>query len=124
MSSKCLMNETVKQNIEIFGRKVEQSRAKRGVREVATEIGVSPATLSRVERGFMPDLETFGKICRWLKVDPAEILGVKDVVSKRPAVAVHFRKDQTLRPTTAQALAEMILAAQRAVMVSSDQEPD
>ena len=118
------MNETVKQNIEIFGRKVEQSRAKRGVREVATEIGVSPATLSRVERGFMPDLETFGKICRWLKIDPAEILGVKDFVSKRPAVAVHFRKDQTLRPTTAQALAEMILAAQRAVMVSGDQEPD
>jgi|SRR5581483_3125585 len=124
MSSKCLMRETVKQNIEIFGRKVEQSRAKRGVREVAAEIGVSPATLSRVERGFMPDLETFGKICRWLKVDPAEILGVKDVVSKRPAVAVHFRKDQTLRPTTAQALAEMILAAQRAVMVSGNQEPD
>jgi transcriptional regulator with XRE-family HTH domain len=118
------MKETVKQNIEIFGRKVEQERGKRGVREVAGEIGVSPATLSRVERGFMPDLETFGKICRWLKVDPAEILGVKEVVTKRPAVAVHFRKDQTLHPTTAQALAEMILAAQRAVMVSDPQGTD
>jgi transcriptional regulator with XRE-family HTH domain len=118
MSIKCLMKETVKQNIEIFGRKVENARGARGIREVAGEVGVSPATLSRVERGFMPDLETFGRICRWLKVDPAEILNVKDVVASRPAIAVHFRKDQTLHPTTAQALAQMILAAQRALMVS------
>lgn len=118
LSSKCLMKETVKKNIEIFGRKVVKARGSRGVREVAREIGVSPATLSRVERGFMPDLETFGRICRWLKVDPAEILGVQEVVSKRPAVAVHFRKDQALRPPTAQALAQMILAAQRAMMVA------
>lgn len=112
------MKETVKKRIEIFGRQMEQARGARGVREVAREIGISPATLSRVERGFMPDIETFGRICRWLKVDPAEILGVTDVITKRPAVAVHFRKDLALRPTTAQALAEMILAAQRAMMVS------
>jgi transcriptional regulator with XRE-family HTH domain len=112
------MKETVKQNIEIFGRKLEQARGTRGIREVAAEIGVSAATLSRVERGYMPDLETFGKICRWLKVDPAEILGMKDVVSKRPAVAVHFRKDQALQPATAAALAQMILAAQRALMLA------
>ena len=69
------------------------ARGDRGIRMVADEIGVSAATLSRVERGLMPDLETFGKICRWLKVDPAEVLGVTDVVhKKRPAVAVHFRR--------------------------------
>lgn len=118
MSTSCLMKETVKQNIEIFGRKLEQTRGIRGIREVAAEIGVSAATLSRVERGYMPDLETFGKICRWLKVDPAEILGIKEVVSKRPAVAVHFRKDQALQPSTAEALAQLILAAQRALMVA------
>ena len=112
------MSETVKQKIEVFGRKLEQARAGRGVRAIAAEIGVSPATLSRVERGFMPDLETFSRICRWLKVDPAEILGMTEFVSQRPAIAVHFRKDHTLQPKTAQALAEMILAAQRAVMVS------
>jgi hypothetical protein len=72
----------------------------------------------------MPDLETFGKICRWLKVDPAEILGVTGVISKRPAVAVHFRKDQTLQLSTAQALAEMILAAQRAVMVAESENTE
>lgn len=118
------MSETVKQNIEIIGRKLEKARGARGVRAVALEIGVSAATLSRVERGYMPDLETFGKICRWLKIDPAEVLGVKDVVSKRPAVAVHFRKDQALQPTTAEALAQMILAAQRAMMFAETEGTD
>ena len=115
------MKETVKQKIEIFGRRIVTERGAKGVREAAREIGVSPATLSRVERGFMPDLETFGKICRWLKVDPAEILGFNEVVSKRPAVAVHFRKDQAIQPATAQALAQMILAAQRALMVTDSE---
>ena len=72
----------------------------------------------------MPDLDTFGSVCRWLKVDPAEILGVKNVISKRPAAAVHFRKDQALRPETAQALAELILAAQRAFMVAEEERAE
>src|SRR5438270_12975108 len=112
----------MREKIEEFGRQLAQSRGKRGVREVAAEIEISPATLSRVERGYMPDLETFGKICRWLKVDPAEILGIKEFVSKRPAVAVHFRKDQALQPSIAEALAQMILAAQRALMVTEAEE--
>jgi transcriptional regulator with XRE-family HTH domain len=115
------MKETVKQKIEIVGRRIVAERGAKGVREAAREIGVSPATLSRVERGFMPDLETFGKICRWLKVDPAEILGFREAAPKRPAAAVHFRKDQAIQPATAQALAHMILAAQRALMVSDSE---
>jgi transcriptional regulator with XRE-family HTH domain len=122
LSTDRLMKEPVKANIEIFGRKVEQARKGRGVREVAREIGISHATLSRVERGFMPDLETFGKICRWLKVDPAEILGVTDLMPQRPAVAVHFRKDQAIKPATARALANMILAAQRAMFIEHEEE--
>lgn len=81
---------------------------------MAREIGVSAATLSRVERGHLPDLETFRKICRWLDLDPAELLGVTPVLTKTPKVAVHFRKGPTLTPKTAQALAQMILAAHRA----------
>jgi len=116
------MKETAVNKLEMFGRRLKEARGGRGTRDLALEIGVSAATLSRVERGLMPDLETFGKICRWLKVDPAEILGVKEVVSRRPAVAVHFRKDHALQPTTAQALAEMILAAQRAFMLAEEEK--
>ena len=45
-----------------------------GIRETAKEIGVSPATLSRVERQEIPSLETYAKICKWLKIDPGKLL--------------------------------------------------
>jgi transcriptional regulator with XRE-family HTH domain len=104
--------------IQTLGRKLVEVRGDRGIRAVAKEIGVSPATLSRVERGHLPDLETFGKVCKWLKIDPGQVLGVTQSPVVRPAIAVHFRKDQALNPKTAQALANMILAAQRAILAS------
>ena len=105
-----------KATLQSIGRRILEKRGDRGVREVAAEIGVSPATLSRVERGHLPDLGTFTKICRWLEIDPGEVLGVKTGGRRMPVAAVHFKKDQTLAPGTAQALADMILAAQRAMM--------
>lgn len=109
---------TPRPNIGRVGRQLATQRGARGIRDTAKEIGISPATLSRVERGLMPDLETFGKICRWLRIDPAEILGITEIASTRPAAVVHFRKDHAIEPATAKALAEMILAAQRAFMVA------
>jgi transcriptional regulator with XRE-family HTH domain len=104
--------------IQTLGRKLVEARGPRGIREAAKEIGISPATLSRVERGNLPDLETFGKICKWLKIDPGHVLGVTQSPAERPTIAVQFRKDQALDPKTAQALARMILAAQRAILAS------
>lgn len=83
---------------------------------MADEIGISPATLSRVERGRLPDLETFSKICQWLKIDPGEVLGVKKTAQAKTSEVLHsahFRADKVLSPEAAQALAEMILATQR-----------
>jgi transcriptional regulator with XRE-family HTH domain len=109
--------------LQTLGRKLLEARGDRGIREVATEVGVSSATLSRVERGYMPDLETFGKICRWLQIDPGEILGVKrKAAGGVPTASVQFRKDETLPPRTAQALAQMILATQRALMLAETTE--
>ncbi len=107
-----------KLTLQSLGRKLKEKRGDTGIREAATEIGISPATLSRVERGHLPDLETFGKICKWLNIDPAEVLGIRSVESDMPRVAVHFRKESVLSPTTAQALAQMIITAQRALMAS------
>ncbi|MCI0724487.1 MAG: helix-turn-helix transcriptional regulator [Acidobacteria bacterium] len=113
-----------KVNLLRLGRMVRDKRGDRGIREVASTIGVSPATLSRVERGKLPDLETFAKICDWLKVDPAEMLQVKTeniLRVKNPrqepeiSVAAHLRADSTPEPAAAQDLAQLILAAQRAV---------
>ena len=105
-------------NIHMLGRMLAQKRGDIGIRLVAEEIGVSPATLSRVERGLLPDIETFSKICEWVGVNPADVLGVKVKTGQIPKVTVHFKKEAALAPKTAQALAQMVLAAHRAWLVS------
>lgn len=47
---------------------------KMDMRTAAKEIGISAATLSRIERGGMPDVLTFGLICKWLKKDMSNFL--------------------------------------------------
>ena len=47
-------------------------RAKRTIfndltmKHVAKKTKVSPATLSRLENGKLPDVETYAKVCKWL----------------------------------------------------------
>jgi transcriptional regulator with XRE-family HTH domain len=101
--------------IEELSRLIAAKRGGRGVRTTAMDVGVSPATLSRVENGHMPELETFAKICLWLERDPREFLGMEVQHNAPPQAIVHFRKKKTVVPETAKALGELILAAQRAV---------
>lgn len=89
--------------------RLKEKRGGQGIRKIADQIGISPATLSRVERGHLPDLETFGKICSWLEMDPALALNIKPA---KPVVRVHFKKEQAISPETARALSDLILAAQ------------
>ncbi len=101
--------------IEELGRLIAIKRGGRGVRSAAAEVGTSAATLSRVENGHMPDLETFAKICGWLDRDPREFLGLDRAEAESPQAVVHFRKKKTVAQETAVALGELILAAQKAV---------
>lgn len=94
--------------------RIRQRRAGKGVREAAREAQVSPATLSRVENGRIPDLETFEKICKWLGDDPAAYLPSSD--SKKTRVQVHFRKESAVNPEAATALSEMIMRAHRMLL--------
>jgi transcriptional regulator with XRE-family HTH domain len=98
--------------LEDLGRRVHQKRGDQGVRAAAKEIGISHATLSRIERGHLPDLENYRKICLWLGENPevSAVQGVPPVSAE--VVEVHFRKKPTVTPETAAALAQMILAAQ------------
>lgn len=109
--------------LQALGLKLIEKRGDTGVRQVAKEIGTSAATLSRVERGHLPDLETFGKICRWLGVDPAEVLGTRQETT-RPIVSAqtHFRKDQAVTRETAVALADLIVKSHAALALLDDGE--
>ena len=100
---------------------VRAKRGKRGLREVGREIQVSPATLSRVEQGKIPDLRTFQLICKWLDTDPSQFLGgsksgtqsTKDIphppdMDTVAVVSAHLRADRNLSRQTADALTEVI----------------
>ncbi len=41
------------------------------LRDVSEQSGISASTVSRIERGMPPDMETFIKICNWLSVHPS-----------------------------------------------------
>lgn len=110
-----------------LGNEVRKHRANKTLREAAREIGVSPATLMRVESGRVPDVETFGKLCGWLRVDPGSYLGVKAQAANtsigepmaaqsatQPShvmVSAHFKAERTPNPDTVKALANMIMFA-------------
>ena len=59
----------------VYRKRVEQRG--RGVRQAAKEAGLSPSTISRMECGKVPDVETFRKLCLWLDVSADELLGLK-----------------------------------------------
>lgn len=107
----------VKVTLTQLGSRAKSKRGDVGVRATAAEIGISPATLSRIERGHTPDLETFAKLCRWLGLDPGQVLGVESPESKRGpqrhVVHAHLRTKSQIDPDLAGGLAELILAAKR-----------
>ena len=100
-----------------LGTMVRNKRGDAKLRETAQDIEISAATLMRVESGRIPDVETFGKLCTWLNVDPAQFLGFKKDAAQKSSnenvltIGAHFRADKTPKPATVNALAKMILIA-------------
>jgi transcriptional regulator with XRE-family HTH domain len=94
---------------------VRNKRLTRGLRETAKEIGnVSPSTISRVENGKTPDMETFLALCDWLEVPAAEL--IKNTEDERAmntpeAITIQLRADRNLDPAIANALASLVTAA-------------
>jgi len=104
--------------LEDLGRRAAKHRETLGlgIRAAAKEIGISHPTLSRIERGHLPDLENYQRICRWLGEDAESNImfsaGFSSSTEASVVAEVHFRKRATVSPKTAQALAQLILAAQ------------
>lgn len=109
-------------DIAELARMIKAKRGNRGLRTVAEEIGgVSASTLSRIEQGKLPDLDTFIRICKWLDVsaDHFTVANNNAVIMDRRdnsgSIIAHLRADRTLDPQTAEALVKMIQLAYDAI---------
>lgn len=108
--------------LQNLGTIVRKKRGNLGLRDAAAEIGTSAPTLSRIEGGKMPDLQTFSKLCRWLEIDPAMLLGVEpreSTLSQPSAAFAHLKAGREVEAQTATALARAIVQAQRMLVESS-----
>jgi transcriptional regulator with XRE-family HTH domain len=73
--------------------------------------------LSRLEQGNMPDLETFARLCAWLRVSANEFVKAEKAGRKTPTpelLEAHLRADRVLPPKAIDGLAEMIRLAYQA----------
>ena|ERR1035437_6438801 len=100
-------------NTELLAGMLKNKRADKGLRAVAEEIGgVSFATLSRIEQGKVPDVDTFIRICKWLDVttDTFIISSSKKMkpVSTQQLVVAHLRAEKELSKDTVNMLIKMV----------------
>jgi transcriptional regulator with XRE-family HTH domain len=117
---------------EFLATLTRSKRGGRGLREIAKEIGdVSPSTLSRIENGKTPDMETFLLLCDWLEVPPAALIKRKEEdhvpasdLDTPEALAIQLRADKNLDPATANALAALVKAAYRDLAKQGDAEEE
>lgn len=106
-------------NTEKLAAAVRAKRGDTGLRATAEEIGnVSAATLSRVEQGNVPDVDTFLRLCKWLGREPSDFATApgkiaSTIPSTPEVIEAHLRADRTLSPATAKTLIEMVRLAYR-----------
>ncbi|MBT9391779.1 helix-turn-helix domain-containing protein [Hymenobacter sp. NST-14] len=89
------------------------------VRAAAAQLdNVSSSTLSRIERGSLPDIDTYMTLCHWLGVSPAHFAttpsaaaDVRESSLSKEDIVVHLRADKLLNSQTREALITMIEVA-------------
>lgn len=99
-------------NSDLLAGMIKEKRGKRGLREISLEIGgVSPATLSRIEQGKIPDVDTFIKLCKWLETSTDTFIvdhSNSELKSNKEHIVAHLRAEKELEPSTIQMLLKMI----------------
>jgi transcriptional regulator with XRE-family HTH domain len=100
-------------NTELLASMIKSKRGKKGLRDTATEIGdISAATLSRVEQGNLPDVETFIRLCKWLKVSTDTFVSGKKTttseVSEKDKIVYQLRSSRELDTDTINAMVAMV----------------
>lgn len=111
-------------NAEELRRRVVEHRQELGLslRAAAEDSGVPFNTLSRVEKGHLPDLGNFSRLVTWVGLDPAEFFRATPRVrteSTPDAIRASLHADHHLSEQAAERIAEIVteLYTQLAVQV-------
>lgn len=111
-------------DIDKLSRLLREQRGGRNLSDIAEEIGeVSISTLSRIEKGKIPDLSTFIKICSWLKLSPNDFAPEfeKEKLDHQSKILYHLRADNTLTNDVSESLLKMIqLAYQNSELINKE----
>lgn len=96
---------------------MKSKRGSRGLRDAALEIGgVSASTLSRIEQGKLPDIDTYIRICSWLGVSTEEFVVRMDGDDQRQTITAHLRAPKELDKNIVESLLKMITVAYREIV--------
>ena len=103
-------------DMDILTAYLKARRGEMGLREAANQIGeISASTLSRIENGKVPDMETFLRLCDWIGLPSDTFLIHSDddasTASTPEIIEAHLRADRDLDPDTAEAIAKMVKSA-------------
>ena len=94
-----------------FSEMIKSKRGKKGLRQLASEIGISASTLSRIEQGNLPDIDTYIKLCEWLEVSTEYFTSNNTERNAKSDIIAYLRADKTLPQSTSDALIQMIQLA-------------
>lgn len=99
-------------NNELLSSMIKSKRQTKGLRDTAKEIGIGLATLSRVEQGNLPDVETFIKLCNWLGVSTdifiTDNTPKKNVTSEKDSLIYQLRSSGELDQNTVAAIITLV----------------
>jgi transcriptional regulator with XRE-family HTH domain len=99
-------------NVDASGLAASLRKARRArrlsLRDLADQIGVSFNTLSRVERGFWPDLKNYQAIVGWLELPASTFLGPLESASTPDVITKHLFSDPLLSAEGAEEIATLV----------------
>lgn len=106
------MTETLNQPALGQALRAERRRRRMSLRDLADEIDVSFNTLSRVERGHLPDLANYNRIVTWLNGPGLSLIGgqTRARTNTPELVAKHLYTDPRLTPEHANEIMSLVQA--------------
>ena len=99
-------------DVEQLSSQLRYKRGNNSLRTISARTGISAATLSRIERGAAPSVDTYMRICDWLGISADTFMGdAPEILSHKDAVLFHLRADKTLSKETSTALQTIVKMA-------------